>query len=62
MILLVGPPGSGRWMLATRLPGVLPAMSMDECLDVTRIHSVAGLLDADRPLIEERPFRASGRG
>jgi magnesium chelatase family protein len=57
-LLLVGPPGSGKSMLATRLPGVLPAMSMDECLDVTRIHSVAGLLDADRPLIEERPFRS----
>jgi magnesium chelatase family protein len=57
-LMLVGPPGSGKSMLASRIPGILPQMSMDECLDVTSIHSVAGLLDADHPLIEERPFRS----
>ena len=57
-LLLVGPPGSGKSMLASRFPGILPAMSMDECLDVTRVYSVAGLLDADHPLIEARPFRS----
>jgi magnesium chelatase family protein len=57
-LLLVGPPGSGKSMLAARVPGILPEMSMDECLDVTRIYSVAGLLDTDHPLIETRPFRS----
>lgn len=57
-ILLVGPPGSGKTMLAQRLPGILPPLSFDEALEVTKIYSVAGLLDANRSLIRQRPFRA----
>ena len=57
-LLLAGPPGIGKSMLARRLPGVLPAMTRDEALEVTRIHSVVGLLSRDRPLIDTRPFRS----
>jgi magnesium chelatase family protein len=55
-LLLTGPPGSGKSMLAQRMPGILPEMSRDESLEVTRINSVAGLL-AERSLITTRPFR-----
>jgi magnesium chelatase family protein len=57
-LLLAGPPGIGKSMLARRLPGILPPLSRDEALEVTRIHSVAGFVSRDRPLIEQRPFRA----
>lgn len=57
-LLMVGPPGSGKTMLAQRMPGLLPPMSFEESLDVTRIHSVAGLLPPRAALVEHRPFRA----
>jgi magnesium chelatase family protein len=57
-LLLVGPPGSGKTMLAQRLPGILPPMTFDEALECTRIHSVAGTLRPGHPLLPARPFRA----
>ena len=57
-LLLVGPPGSGKTMLARRLPTILPPMSIEESMEVTRIYSVAGLLVERASLITERPFRS----
>jgi magnesium chelatase family protein len=56
-LLLAGPPGTGKSMLARRLPGILPPLTTEEALEVTRIYSVAGLLSADQPLVRCRPFR-----
>ncbi len=57
-ILLVGAPGSGKSMLANRIPTILPAMTREEILETTNVYSVAGQLPTDNPLITERPFRA----
>lgn len=57
-LIFVGPPGSGKTMLARRLPGILPPLSFEESLEVTQVHSVAGLLKNRGLLVRDRPFRS----
>ena len=57
-LIMIGPPGSGKSMLAKRLPSILPPLSLAESLETTQIHSVAGKLSRDTSLISQRPFRA----
>lgn len=57
-LLMIGPPGAGKTLLARALPSILPKMTIDEALDVTRIYSIADQLPSDLPLIRTRPFRA----
>jgi len=57
-MLMVGPPGAGKTLLARAMPGILPRLTVEEALDVTRVYSVADMLSADTPLIRHRPFRA----
>ena len=57
-IIMIGPPGSGKSMMAKRLPTILPPLSLEESLETTQIHSIAGKLNGNTPLIFQRPFRA----
>ncbi len=57
-VIMIGAPGSGKTMLARRIPGIIPPMTLDEALETTKIHSVAGKLGAKKGLLSQRPFRA----
>jgi magnesium chelatase family protein len=61
-IVMTGPPGAGKTLLARALPGILPPLTVDEALEVTRIHSAAGLLPVGEALVRSRPFRAPHHG
>ncbi len=57
-VLMLGPPGSGKSMLAKRIPSILPRITFEESIETTQIHSVAGIIDPKSPLVTERPFRS----
>ncbi len=57
-IMMIGPPGSGKTMLARRIPSILPDLTLEEALETTRIHSVSGTLGSKKPLLTQRPFRS----
>jgi magnesium chelatase family protein len=57
-LLLIGPPGAGKTMLAKRLPGILPRLTLEEALETTKVHSVTGMLPANQALVNRRPFRS----
>src|SRR5829696_1398475 len=57
-MLMSGPPGAGKTLLARCMPTILPSMVADEMLEVTKIYSIAGMLPSDKPLIRQRPFRS----
>ncbi len=57
-VIMVGPPGSGKTMMARRIPTILPPLTLNEALETTKIHSVAGLMEAGRSLVTHRPFRS----
>ena len=57
-LLLIGPPGSGKSMTAQRIPTIFPDMTLEESMEVTKIYSILGMLDSEKPLIQNRPFRS----